>query len=218
MPVVTVENAQIKTAAVEIKTLTISGRQVTLSVFRQIQEEDIFDENLALKGVPWGTVNYFWKEDYTKDKIHLLWQIGKELRRCILLRKPYWRDHNRVSEHDYVPVIKNNLDVYFKTLWDIFIAEMPSKDVNQTSNDCLMNVQFLRRVLDGHKDGKYHYYNKEELRNEETVKMFLENAIDILSRNKKILERETIKKDAMIKKYSEIIETFVSLPHLFIAV
>lgn len=218
MSVVTVENAQIKTAAVEIKTLTISGRQVTLSVFRQIQEEDIFDENLALKGVPWGTVNYFWKEDFTKDKIHLLWQRGKELRRCILFRKSSQKYHHSIDGYEYVSQIKNNLDVYYKIMWDIFVSEMPVKDVNQTSNDCLKNVGFLQRVLNEKNDGKYHYYHKEELRDDDAVKLFLEKAIFDLAENKKIMEREIAKKDTMVKKYSEMMETFISLPHLFIAV
>jgi hypothetical protein len=37
----TVHNAEIRTAAVEVNTLTISGKQVTLAVFRQLQEEPI---------------------------------------------------------------------------------------------------------------------------------------------------------------------------------
>jgi len=37
-PQLTVRNAQVSTASVQIKTLTISGKQVTLAVFRQIAE------------------------------------------------------------------------------------------------------------------------------------------------------------------------------------
>lgn len=37
----TVHNATITTAAVEVKTLTISGKQVTLAVFRQLREEQL---------------------------------------------------------------------------------------------------------------------------------------------------------------------------------
>jgi hypothetical protein len=37
MPKINIENAQIKTAAVEIKTLTVSGKQVNIYVFIQIK-------------------------------------------------------------------------------------------------------------------------------------------------------------------------------------
>lgn len=87
MASINIENAQIKTASVEIKTITINGKQLTLSVFRQILHEDIFDaETITLKGTPWGLVNYFWKEEYCDHKIHLIWQSGRELRRSILLK------------------------------------------------------------------------------------------------------------------------------------
>lgn len=78
----TVHNAELKTAAVEIQTITISGKQVTLAVFRQLQEEVLLDDDGALNGVPWGTVNYH--PDKCADgpeHIHVVWQKGSELRR-----------------------------------------------------------------------------------------------------------------------------------------
>lgn len=79
---INVEDAKIKTATVEIKALTINAKQMTLSVFRQIQEESIIDEDtLQLKGVAWGKVNYFWKDQ--EGAINILWQKENELRRCV---------------------------------------------------------------------------------------------------------------------------------------
>ena len=37
----TTHNAEIKTATVEIRSLTVSGKQVTLAVFRQLREESL---------------------------------------------------------------------------------------------------------------------------------------------------------------------------------
>jgi hypothetical protein len=55
--------ATVKTASVEVRSLTIRSKQVTLSVFRQLQAEDIIDrETGELRGEPWGTVNYFWQD------------------------------------------------------------------------------------------------------------------------------------------------------------
>ncbi len=52
-PPLNVHNAQISTAKVEIKTLTISGKQVTLAVFRQLIDELLIAEDGRLKGVAW---------------------------------------------------------------------------------------------------------------------------------------------------------------------
>ena len=77
------EEAQIKTASVQIKTLTVNSRKLTLTVFRQIHRKLIIDiDTMQLKGIPWGSVNYYWNDDW--GKIHLLWQEENELKRCIL--------------------------------------------------------------------------------------------------------------------------------------
>ncbi len=81
-PPLNVHNAQISTAKVEIKTLTISGKQVTLAVFRQLIDELLIAEDGRLKGVAWGTVNYH--PDKCGDDAphwHVVWQLGDELRR-----------------------------------------------------------------------------------------------------------------------------------------
>jgi hypothetical protein len=78
---ITTHEAQLKSAAAEVKALTISGKQVTLSVFRQLQEEELLDrESAQLRGVPWGHVNYYWGE-CKADHLHVVWQKGEELRR-----------------------------------------------------------------------------------------------------------------------------------------
>jgi len=77
-----IEEAQIKTATVEVKSLVINARKMTLSVFRQVQQENVInEETLELKGIPWGTINYFWGDLY--GDVHVLWQSGNELRRSL---------------------------------------------------------------------------------------------------------------------------------------
>jgi CRISPR/Cas system-associated endonuclease Cas1 len=91
---ITTHEASIKTATVEVKALTISGKQVTLSVFRQLQNEELIGYfSGQLKGVPWGRVNYN-PGDCVEDvpHIHVVWQQGSELRRsCVRVksRVPY---------------------------------------------------------------------------------------------------------------------------------
>jgi hypothetical protein len=85
----TVQNAEIKTAAVELKTLTVSGKQVTLAVFRQLREEPLIAEDGTLNGVPWGTVNYHPdKCGDAPDHAHVVWQRGTELLRSAVDPKP----------------------------------------------------------------------------------------------------------------------------------
>lgn len=88
--IITAREATIKTTAVEVKALTISGRQVTLSVFRQLKDEAILDEDtVQLRGVPWGIVNYFWGDcAKASEHLHVVWQKGDELRRACVYPKP----------------------------------------------------------------------------------------------------------------------------------
>lgn len=96
----TVHNAQITTATVEIKTLTIGGKQVTQAVFRQLKEESLIGNDGTLRGVPWGTVNYHpdprckqtgphrdqWSHGQycNAEHLHVVWQQGAELRRSLV--------------------------------------------------------------------------------------------------------------------------------------
>lgn len=94
----TIHNAQVATATVAIRTLTITGKQVTLAVFRQLLEEQ------PPTGMPltafWGRVNYCpdkkclvdsqdgWGRDRKVEAphLHLVWQKDSELRRVTIHR------------------------------------------------------------------------------------------------------------------------------------
>lgn len=82
MPALTVHNAEVRTATVEVKTLTVSGRQVTLAVFRQLREQTLIADSGTLNGVPWGTVNYHPDKCADTDPHwHVVWQRGTDLLR-----------------------------------------------------------------------------------------------------------------------------------------
>ena len=79
---ITTQEAIIHTVGVEVKSLTINGKQVTLAVFRQLKNEPLIDdETVQLRGVPCGIVNYFFKP-CDPDHLHVVWQKGSELRRA----------------------------------------------------------------------------------------------------------------------------------------
>ncbi len=78
-------DATIQTATVEVKVMRIGKREMTLSVFRQLQEEPIIDEQTGkLTGEPWGRVNYHPDKGCTDshEHEHVIWQKGNELRRA----------------------------------------------------------------------------------------------------------------------------------------
>jgi hypothetical protein len=79
----TVHNATVTTAAVEVKTLTISGKQVTLAVFRQLREEQLLAGDGNFLGEAWGYVNYHPdKCEGDPQHLHVVWQRGSDLLRA----------------------------------------------------------------------------------------------------------------------------------------
>jgi hypothetical protein len=109
----TVHNASINTATIEVKTLTIGARQVTQGIFRQLIEAPLIAEDGTLNGVPWGHVT--WHPDkcegHTLEHWHIVWQSGTELRRSRVDVKPdfVWNHELR----DYVGEPANR----FVTAW-----------------------------------------------------------------------------------------------------
>lgn len=95
--------ATIKTAIVEIKALTVGGKQVTQSLFRQLEEKSIVDdETLQLVGVPWGRVNYHFDGCVDGgEHLHIVWQHQNELRRsCVMKRGGDFLASNLTAQAD----------------------------------------------------------------------------------------------------------------------
>lgn len=83
-----VHDAKIKTIAVQINTITVGRKQVTLSLFRQLREEDLISDDGTLNGIPWGYVNYCPGKDCPRrDHWHIVWQRGNELLRSAVEKK-----------------------------------------------------------------------------------------------------------------------------------
>lgn len=82
MTVLDVQTAEIATVQAEVRCLTVSGKQVTLAVFRQLEESPLLTGSWDLQGPAWGRVNYH--PDRCTDErehMHVVWQRGDELRR-----------------------------------------------------------------------------------------------------------------------------------------
>jgi len=88
------QKASVTVVSVSVRALVINNKQVTLAVYRQLDEECPFDEN-GLIGNVWGRVNYFWGEcdpvkkrqhdrDVGRFHLHLVWEQNGELyRSCV---------------------------------------------------------------------------------------------------------------------------------------
>ncbi|MVM42183.1 hypothetical protein GO730_38370 [Spirosoma sp. HMF3257] len=92
-----VSQVSIQPSTVQLKVVTVNNRSMTYALFKQLAEEDFFDESFAITGILWGRVNYFWgnHKDATDTTLHVLWQKGNELRRSILY-KP--KSFNHINE------------------------------------------------------------------------------------------------------------------------
>lgn len=97
--IINLRDAQVSTATIEIRTLTVSNKQVTLAVFRQLIEDELINHDGNLNGVPWGTVNYHPdKCGDDRPHIHVVWQNGRDLRRAMVYAEPFRGKELRVNE------------------------------------------------------------------------------------------------------------------------
>lgn len=75
--------AAVEPATVEIRTLTVNGRQMTPGFFRQLPELPAINVAGSINGTPWGFVNHHPdKCEDAKDHLHILWQNGDALNRA----------------------------------------------------------------------------------------------------------------------------------------
>ena len=95
---VSVDEVSLSVVGVSIKAVQIGKKQMTLSVFRQLEHEAVWDpETFKSRGVVWGRVNYFWPDDSDHsyfgfagvfqsqyEPVHIVWQAGSALRRSFL--------------------------------------------------------------------------------------------------------------------------------------
>lgn len=106
-----VHRANLETVTVDVRLLQVGGKQMTLSVFRQLQSEEAFDFHAREpKGQLWGLVNYTWKgcmgqrlDINCPDHQHVVWQWGDELlRSCVPLPGPTF-DHYHYPYGAFIP-------------------------------------------------------------------------------------------------------------------
>jgi len=236
--VLTAHNAEITTASITVKSLTIERRQVTLALFRQLQEEDIFDWNaMALRGVAWGHVRYL-IEASPEKAINLVWQKGSELRRCILSREQAEpRLGYRAYLHSDTLAFRNKKDVLYTwyrvscihwrnmewhpSIDDLEIETPPEiRDFTDCSYPTYLKSDATEAEEKAYKQ-RLEYYDQKI---DEYHKMYEEKYKDALDRVKTYIATcsEALNEWIQIYKnknqqYKEIVSPLFDLPQLFIA-
>lgn len=117
---INIEQAKINTANVNIDSIKINNKQMTLAVFRQL----IRDDNIT--GPIWGQVNYHpdkcSDESYNHEHIHLIWQKEDTLRRATAYKRKYYKNK-------YIHLSEDVCDCYLST------RILLSKNAVEVNND-----------------------------------------------------------------------------------
>jgi hypothetical protein len=218
----TTQNATITTAAVEMKTLTISGKQVTLAVFRQLREEPLIAEDGTLNGVPWGIVNYC--PNKCADDVehwHVVWQRGSELLRAQTDVEPpsqTLRVKSRYAEMwvrewlhgriDDCPLVQYR-DYCFFRRQDIAVS---TGRIGQTAQDAIRG----RRWYDQEPNNSHARSQMERSRAELDKELAGVNyTLDDMQAE---LDRQLIAEKARRERWAKQLTALAELPQLFIAV
>lgn len=82
------DHAIVHTASIDVKVLRINKRQMTMGVFRQLEEAPILYVNgegtYSTRGIVWGRVRYTWSDSPAWTDQYVIWQRGDILCRCPL--------------------------------------------------------------------------------------------------------------------------------------
>lgn len=207
MSLITINDVQIKELTVEIKSLTVGRKQLTLSLMRQFIDESIINEQeMLLKGVPWGFINYFWGEGKNKTPehyLHLIWQKGSELRRCIIPKKYNSYIYNEridAAHWSYNEEVKN-----------VISKETEIHEIEK---------YFESEMYKAHKKSLIPWekkYSEEMIIRLQILKTELLEAIEDRDYDKKQRYNWICSRDEISKEYEELILSIKDLPHLFIA-
>lgn len=224
MVAINVASAQIKTAAVEIKTITVSGKQVTLSVFRQLHKEDLIDyKTMQLNGIPWGRINYFWKDEGSDDNdYHIIWQNGSELRRDVILKEVELRSHK-----NYWSIYRmnwyNNEMIRLNKIKDK-ISDISKEHASGTEEQKIniAHINYQIKMENQHIEwALQHNKNADLSERKSQIERLEKRVIEVKKMRDDLNEELRIGQESLAKeklKCQKVIDSFKDLPQLFIAV
>ena len=209
--VITVNEATLRTLTVEIRSLTVSGKQVTQSVFRQLYDESVLAVDGSARGPLWGRVNYRWADHWHE---HLVWQIGDELRsdslpttdRHFMLPRESWGRWQDYTSNDQrmIPLVLTILQRD-----NLVLTEAERKELADFSRYRLTKVDWVQSTVSHtlHVEGAWSYLRSVEVDPDLTPDEWREE-------RRLSLERRAHVFATMYRTLAEIDD----LPQLFIAV
>lgn len=71
----------IETATVQIRTLSIGSKAMTQGIYRQLPDQSAINRAGRIDGDPWGLVNRHTTDCNADTHLHLIWQLGDQLRK-----------------------------------------------------------------------------------------------------------------------------------------
>lgn len=227
------QNATIKTASVEIKVLTLNGKQVTLALFRQLPEKSLIDFNtFQLNGIPWGHINYH--PDQCREErthVHVLWQFQSTLYRSKIFKtadEPTLRQNAEFAKCLYAAALANREQLDPLRGWQCSNKGFSKTEIlfiEKGDFDCEMEL-FIEGYGNGWKQKDHALRNANKLLNETTWRQNHpsdENACDISDEEIGYIFQHILKPrvaDWMLwkRRYRELYEQLVDLDQLYIAV
>lgn len=125
------QDIETESLSVTIKVLKVDSKKMTLSVFKQLQERQIIDDDLELKGSVWGKVNYQLPKQPTNET-NIVWQDGNDLFRWAV--KPL-----RMSPEQ----AKRNQDNYEINLYELLAHPSLVTAVKNTPEEEVQSLSML---------------------------------------------------------------------------
>ena len=84
---------------VSIKVLKVNSKKMTQTVYKQLPEKSIVDDNMELIGTVWGQVNYH-TPGQRKCLTNIVWQQGEKLYRCAIKGLHYSAENIKNKSND----------------------------------------------------------------------------------------------------------------------
>jgi hypothetical protein len=238
MVALNVSQVQVKTAAIEIKTLILEKKQVTLSVFRQVSNEELLNCNnlqYSLNGIPWGTINYFFGDNKDKDDsqyMHIVWQKGNELRRCVVAKSfdktndsAQIRSELRYQRECYFSYVDEekkdrrgyNSNEFYEN--NIIYLEGQLLQLKQVIEKRQKTIDENNHIEGWKEKNSYQFlWLKEEIEKSELLTVKIEEKKQEALQYKASVEDLEKDLEALTKSYNSLIASLIELPQLFIAI
>lgn len=156
-----VNHAIIHTASIDVAIMRLNKKQVTLSVFRQLDEESIFLSDGSLRGTPWGRVNYTWKDNKPGTAFHVVWQDGEYLKRSAVPKTPIVIPRNDYRSKD--PVEIRTFKSYKPWIY-LDTEEEEEEEINRLIDKIQKGSNVYLYVEDADVDDKESDWNRNHLR------------------------------------------------------